>query len=154
MRTAPVLPLLLASIACGGARPTTTRADSCTAYVQAVRPSLARLGRAADAFGAQVGSGPDAASAASRELAARLDEEHGKLAAVRVDGQEVSEAHAHLLAALAALADALRYLGDVVARRDEEHRGEARRRWHDAEIGWQDAIGGVKKVCPEAGLPP
>jgi hypothetical protein len=146
------LALVLACVACGSATPT-NRPGSCAAYVQAVRAPLARMGRAADAFGARVGGGPDAAAAASSELAARLDEEHGKLAIVRADRQDIADAHVRMLAALAGLADALRYLADVVSRRDEAHRGDARRRFHDAETGWQSAIAEVKKACPDSALP-
>ena len=149
--SASVLVLVLA--ACGGGARTTNRADACAAYEQAVRSPLLRMGRAADAFGARVGGGPDAAASASRDLASRLDEEHGKLAALSSDRPDIADAHARMLRALAGLADSLRFLGSVVERRDEAHRGEARTRFHDAETGWQDAVAAVKRVCPETALP-
>jgi hypothetical protein len=147
--------LLFAAVAgCGGAAASTTpKGDACVGYEKAVRPALFRMGRAADAFGATVGGGPDAAATASRDLAARLDEEHGKLAAVTIDRDDLDSAHRRMLGALAGLADALRYLGDVVARRDESHRDAARSRYRDAQTAWRDAVSGVKRVCPETALP-
>jgi hypothetical protein len=156
-RTGAAALVLAALTGCGGAagptKNTTTKADDCLGYEKAVRPALSRMGRAADAFGAKVGGGPDAAATASRDLAAHLDEEHGKLAAVTVDRDDLGSAHRRMLGALAGLADALRYLGDVVARRDESRRDAARTRYHDAQTAWQDAVSDVKRVCPQTALP-
>jgi hypothetical protein len=138
--------------ACGGAAPP-PRIDACLAYQQSVRAPLGRLGRAADAFGEAVGRGPEAGAEASRTFAAAIDEERGRLAGVAPGRDDLAGAHGRMLSALEALAGAMRFVGDVVSRRDEPHRDEARRRLAAAENGWRDAVDGVKRVCPEAALP-
>jgi len=151
VRGAAALVLLWA--ACGGAGPP-PRVDACLRYQQAVRDPLARMGRAADAFGEAVGRGPDQAVAASRDLAARLDEEKDALGRIQPERQDIAGVHGGLIAAVAGLADAMRFIGDVVARRDEAHRGDARSRLTQAEGRWQGAVDKVKTVCPEVALPP
>jgi len=138
--------------ACGGA-PAAPRVDPCVAYQQAVRGPLGRLGRAADVFGDAMGRGPEEGARASLAFAGALDEERGKLAGVQPGRDDIAAAHAKMLGSLTGLAGAMRFVGDVVARRDEAHREEARRRLAAAETGWRDAVDGVKKVCPEAALP-
>jgi len=142
----------VAAVACGGAPPQ-PRVDACLAYEQAVRAPLGRLGRAADAFGDAVGRGPEEGARASGDFAQALDEERGKLAAVKAGRDDIAAAHARMLDALGDLAGAMRFVGDVVGRRDEAHREEARRRLGAAEAGWRNAVDGVKRVCPEAALP-
>ena len=150
MRISAALVLL---VACGGA-PSAPRVEPCVAYQQAVRAPLGRLGRAADRFTDAVGRGPEEGARASNAFAASLEEERGRLAAVRPGRDDIAAAHGKMLDALSGLAGAMRYVGDVVARRDEAHREEARRRLAGAESAWTAAVDGVKRVCPEAALPP
>src|SRR5687768_3543066 len=109
-----VAALLAAAIACGGAQ--RSGVSDCPGYAVAMRAPLARLARAADAFAAA--NLADAAEAA-RELAGKLDKERETLATLHITDRDLHRAHAKLPPALAEMSAALRYLADVLTRRDE-----------------------------------
>ncbi len=139
-------------VACGGAQHA-PKPDDCAAYDQAVRAPLGRMANAADRFSDALGRGPDAAVPASRDFARVLDEERAELGALHPERPDVADAHERMLAALGGLADAIRFLGEVVGKREEGRREEARGRMARAERGWEEAVARVKRVCPQAALP-
>jgi hypothetical protein len=134
------LPVLLVLAACGGAR---TRGggeaiSGCDDYGAAVRPSLARIARAADLH-----------APGERGLAERLDEERSRLEALAIDDARLRRAHLDVVGALGAMARSLSFVADVRARGDESRRDEARARLADANRAWAAAVDGVRRVCPE-----
>jgi RecB family exonuclease len=137
----------LALAACASA-PSPRPADACASYGAAVRAPLARMGQAADRFGDHMTEGPDSAARASRELAAALQDERGRLAAVETRRPDIAAAHASMIAALDDLAAAMRLIGDVLATRDEARRELARERLRVAEARWRGAVEEVRRVCP------
>jgi hypothetical protein len=146
MRTSVGLVVL---VACGGgAPPAGPRGDTCHEYAAAVRGPLTRMGRAADRFADAISYGPDRAARASRDLAATLDDERRQLADVHPERDDLAAAHARALSAVAELAQAMRYLADVVAARDEIHRESARARLRRGFAAWADAVRGVDAACP------
>jgi hypothetical protein len=145
---------LLLTAGCAGAQHTPPPASACTGYEKAMRGPLAHMFRAADAFSEAITRGPDAAAEASGELAARLDADRAVLIAVSADRSDIAAAHGDLVAAVAGLADAVRFLGDVLAHRDESRRAEARTRLGAAVTRWQESADRVKRICPDAALPP
>jgi hypothetical protein len=144
-----VAALLVAASACGGAqRGGSGPVTDCAGYVVAMRPSLARLARAADAFGdRQLGSLEDAAAAA-QELAGELDEERRTMARLRVEKPDLRRAHQALPPALGEMSAALGYLASALRLRDEARREPARRRLDAANRGWGEAVTRVRAICP------
>jgi len=106
------------------------------------------MGQAADRFGEHLAEGPDAAARASRELAVALEEERGRLGAVRPGRADIAEAHARMLGAVDELAGAMRFLGDALAARDETRREPARTRLRGAMERWRVGVEAVRRVCP------
>jgi hypothetical protein len=144
--SAAVTPLLLV-MACGGAQPARgPRVRDCADYAVEMRAPLARLARAADE--APLGGTPEEGAVGARELAARVGAERDALARLTIDDRPLARAHHPMVAALGEMGAALEYLGDVLARRDEAHREEARARLGRANRRWAAAVDDVRAVCP------
>jgi hypothetical protein len=138
--------LALAAAACGGAQRPDGGISDCAGYATALRPALARLSRAADRFADRPPGAP-----AGRELAASLEKQRVELAAFQIRDAEIRRAHAGLTSALDEMSRALTTLADVLDRRDESRRDEARSRLKTANDRWATAVAGVRGVCPAAG---
>lgn len=146
MRISAALALLL-FLGCGGAQTARgPRVTSCADYAVAMRAPLARLARAADE--AALGGTPEEGARGARQLASRLAAEHDSLAALAIDERELRGVHRPLVNALAEMTGALELLADVLARRDEARREQARARLAHANQRWGAAVNAVRAVCP------
>lgn len=138
---------LVCVLACGGAQTDRgPRVRSCADYAVAMRAPLARLARAADE--ASLGGTPEEGARGARALAGRLAAERDGLAAMAIDERELRGVHRPLVDALAEMTGALELLGDVLERREEARREEARARLLHANQRWGAAVDAVRAVCP------
>ena len=137
------LSVLALVAACGGARARDGKAISdCDGYQAALRPSLARMSRAADRFA------PEDGARSGRELAASLDAERATHDSLTVAEPTQRRAHADLVASLAEMTRALAVLAEVLDGRDETRREEARRGLEQANQRWERSVHGLRAVCP------
>lgn len=139
------LVLLVAACAGSGKPPI----SDCASYARATRAPLARMARATDRFTDAVSRGPSEGASAGRQLVTDLDAERAGLSKLRIGDAELARAHRGMLSALGEMTRALGFLAEVLERRDEARRGEARSRLRDASTGWSAGVDDLRRVCPE-----
>ena len=145
MRIDVALVALLAA-GCATARPRPP-SDPCGDYVTAMRPPMADLSRAADAFG-DGGATPEEGARKSHALATRLREIAPAMRGAPVGSDPLRAAHGDLMAALDDMARSLWDLGDVLQTRAEDRREGARIALKASTNEWGEATRRLKTVCP------